>query len=650
MSGGNAFWLAPIFPLVSFVLLAAGLSRRGRLAAGAAVAAITASLVVSLLGLFSAAGGARLTVAVPWLAVGGRQFGLALWLDPLAALAATLVSVIALLVFVYAIRYMAGDPNFGRFFAELSLFGGAMLTLVLAADLFTLFIAWELVGISSYLLIGFWFDRPGVPEAATKAFLVTRLGDLAMLLGVLLLVGATGTSRIGTILAAATSGRLSSGLLLAAALLLFVGAAGKSAQLPFQGWLPDAMLGPTPVSALLHSATMVAAGVFLVARLYPLFLVAGPALTVVAWVGALSALLGAGAALVQTDLKRTLAYSTISQLGLMYVGLGAGSLLAGVLLLGGQALFKALLFLAAGAVEHAVGSRDFGRMGGLARRMPLTFVVFLIGTVALAGLPVLLALPVKDAGLAAAWQHNRAVFWVALLASLGTALYSARALALVFLGPAATVLPPDRQESALPVRAPRDAAMGITAPLLALAALTLVGLNADAPLFGRPLAGFLDIATPGAKTVTVLTLAVTVAGVGYALWARRVWPANIVWPVLTGVAPALRGELGFVAAYQGLASAGVRLAFAAAAFDHTVFDAFAGKLAVATRNLVRASGRFDRSRIDAAVASSGNGLLGLGQRVRAVQTGRIENYLLALFVWGLAIVVLALVGGGVLGR
>ncbi|MGI8914758.1 MAG: NADH-quinone oxidoreductase subunit 5 family protein [Chloroflexota bacterium] len=639
MTGGNLFWLAPLLPLAVFVLLAAGLSRYRRLAAGSAVAALLLSFVLSLLGLFATAGGARLTSAVPWLSVGGRRVALALWLDPLAALAATLVAAIALLVLVYSIRYMAGDPNVGRFFAELSLFAGAMLTLVLAADLFTLFIAWELVGISSYLLIGFWFDRPGVPAAATKAFLVTRLGDLAMLLGVLLLVAAAGSGSIATVLAMATNGKLSSGHLIAAALLLFAGAAGKSAQIPFQGWLPDAMLGPTPVSALLHSATMVAAGVFLVARLYPLFLVAGPALTVVAWVGALSALLGAGAALVQTDLKRTLAYSTISQLGLMYVGLGAGSLLAGMLLLVGQALYKSLLFLAAGAVEHAVGSRDFARMGGLARRMPYTFAAFLIGTVALSGLPILVALPVKDPALAAAWQHNLPVFWLALLASMGTALYSGRTLAVVFWGNAS----PSTAKAG-------ETSGGMLAPLLILAALVLVGLNADAPLFGRPLGRLLGIATPDSTPVALLTLGIALAGVGFALWARRIWPQAVVWPPLEQAAPALRGELGLVATYRALAAAGVHLAFAIGAFDHSVFDALAGGMARGTLDLVRASDRFDRTRLDAAVASSGDTLLGLGQRVRAVQTGRIENYLLAIFVWGLAIVALALIGGGVTGR
>src|SRR5712692_5077812 len=275
MSGLQLFWLAPLLPLLVFALLAICLPRSGRLASGLAVVAMAGSALVSVLGLIDAARGKRALLSIPWLTVGGRQLSLGFWLDPLSALMATLVSIVGLIIFIYAVSYMAQDPRRGRFFGEFSLFAASMLALVLAADLMTLFIAWELVGLCSYLLIGFWFERPGAPAAASKAFFLTRLADLALLAGVLLLIGAVGNGRIDVVLDASTHGQIASGLLLAIALLVFAGAAGKSAQFPFQGWLPDAMLGPTPVSALLHSATMVAAGVFLVARLYPLFLVTG---------------------------------------------------------------------------------------------------------------------------------------------------------------------------------------------------------------------------------------------------------------------------------------------------------------------------------------------------------------------------------------
>jgi NADH:ubiquinone oxidoreductase subunit 5 (subunit L)/multisubunit Na+/H+ antiporter MnhA subunit len=399
--------------------------RQPYLSAGIAIAAMTCASIVSILGLIDAAQGKRVVVGLPWLAVGSYRLVFALWLDPLSAVVATLVSVVGLIVFIYAASYMADDQRRGRFFAEFSLFTGSMLALVLAADLITLFIAWELVGLCSYLLIGFWFERPGAPQAASKAFFITRLADLAFLAGVLLLIGTIGTGNISTILRVSSAGHIPYGLLLAIALLLFAGAAGKSAQVPFQGWLPDAMLGPTPVSALLHSATMVAAGVFLVARLYPLFQAANPSLIIVAWVGVITSLLGGAAALVDTDLKRTLAYSTMSQIGLMFVGLGAGSLIACVLLLIAQAFYKATLFLAAEAVDRVVEGTAFERMGGLAKRMPLTAIAFAIAAAALAGLPVTIALPPKDPVLATAWQANSALYIAALLASILTALYSA---------------------------------------------------------------------------------------------------------------------------------------------------------------------------------------------------------------------------------
>jgi NADH-quinone oxidoreductase subunit L len=561
------------------------------------------------------------------------------------------------MVFIYAASYMAQDPRRGRFFAEFSLFTASMLALVLAADLVTLFIAWELVGLCSYLLIGFWFERPGAPAAATKAFFITRLADLALLAGVLLLIGTLGNGRIDSVLFASTHGQIASGLLLLIALLVLAGAAGKSAQFPFQGWLPDAMLGPTPVSALLHSATMVAAGVFLVARLYPLFLVAAPSLQVVAWAGGITALLGGAAALVERDVKRTLAYSTMSQIGLMFVGLGSGSLLAGVLLLVAQAFYKAALFLGSGAVDRAVEGTTFERMGGLVRRMPLTAVAFAISAAALAGLPVTLALPPKDPVLAAAWQANTALFVVAFVASILTALYSARIFGLVFLGKASE-----------PASQAREAKKGLLIPLLVLTGLIPIGLLANAALLGGPLEHLLGGASAlDFPIVTLLALSIAVIGFAMGLWARQRWPAFISWPVFNRVVPLFTGEFGLKPLYAALTQfffwlverlgafdrrffdttlngvvRGV-LGFirACAGIDRRVFDAFADALASITLAAVRASGRFDVRRFDAAVRDIGEGFLTLGQRVRVAQTGRIENYLLAALAWGLGALAIA---------
>ena len=630
MSGTSLFWLAPLLPLAVFALLAIGLSRYGRLAAWLAVAAMTGATVVSLAGLVDVVQGKRALVALPWLTIGGRQLSLALWLDPLSALIATLVSIVGLIVFLYAASYMAEDARRGRFFAKFSLFTASMLTLVLSADLITLFIAWELVGLCSYLLIGFWFERTGVPVAASKAFFITRLADLCFLAGVLLLIGIVGSGHIATVLTAVTRGQIAPGLLLVIALLLFTGAAGKSAQFPFQGWLPDAMLGPTPVSALLHSATMVAAGVFLVARLYPLFQVAGSALQVVAWIGVITALLGGAAALVETDIKRTLAYSTMSQIGLMFVGLGSGSLLAGILLLFSQALYKATLFLGAGAIDHAVEGTAFERMGGLASRMPLTAIAFGISAAALAGLPVTLALPPKDPILATAAQSNTLLFLVTLLASFLTALYSARLFGTAFLG-----VPSEPAEHA------HEAKRGLLIPLLIIAILIPVGLLANASLIGQPLARLLNVAAPDVPTATIITLAIAVLGVILGFVARNRWPARVEWPLLTPVMPLFMSEFGLKPLYALIARGGIWIVQQVATFDRVVFDGFAELITRVTLAFVRACGRFDVRRIDMAVRDLGQGILILGQRIRVLQTGRIENYLLIVFVWGMGVIAVA---------
>jgi NADH-quinone oxidoreductase subunit L len=663
MSGTQLFWLAPVLPLLVFALLAVGLVRYGRLASGLAVAGMAGAGVVSILGLLDAAQSKRAMLSISWLTVGGRQLSLGLWLDPLSALVAVLVSIVGLVVFVYAVSYMAEDSHRGRFFAEFSLFTGSMLTLVLAADLITLFIAWELVGLCSYLLIGFWFERAGAPAAASKAFFITRLADLALLAAVLLLIGGTGNGHIEHVLSATTHGRMAPGLLLVIALLVFAGAAGKSAQFPLQGWLPDAMLGPTPVSALLHSATMVAAGVFLVARLYPLFLVTSPSLQVVAWIGVTTSLLGGAAALVEPDLKRALAYSTMSQIGLMFVGLGSGSLSAGILLLVAQALYKATLFLGAGAVDRAVGGTAFERLGGLARRMPLTAVAFAISTAALAGLPVTLALPPKDPVLAAAWQANGALFAVALVASLLTAWYSARIFGLVFLGQASE-----------PARQAHEVKAGLLIPLLVMAGLLPIGLLADADLLGRPLDRLLGATLPEMFLVSLLALAIAVIGVAMGLGARRLWSTSISWPALERVMALFAGEFGLKALYEGITWLGFRVVEGLGAFDRLVFDtllsrivqgvlafvhacggvdrrvfdAFAQSLATVTLAVVRAAGRFDVRHFDAAVHDLGRSILSLGQRVRGAQTGHIENYLLMALVWVLGILLVAVLATFVL--
>lgn len=678
------FWLAPLAPLTAAVLIFVFHRAPPRIVAGTAVAAVALSTALTLAVLASAAEGVRAVVALPWLSVGEFSFALQLRLDPLSALMVALVTPVSLPVFVYAAQHMAGDPRYARFFALLSLFVAAKLTLVLADDVVLLFVAWELVGFCSYMLIGFWFERPGVPRAATKAFMVTRLADAVLIAGLLLLVRGAGSASIGEILARVQEGSATGPILTAAALLLLVGAMGKSAQFPLHGWLPDAMAGPTPVSALIHSATMVVAGVYLVARLLPLFASTG-LLPVVGWVGAVSALFGAVVALGQENLKRLLAYSTMSQIGLMFVGLGTGSLPAALLLLTGQAFYKSLLFLGAGSVGHAVGSTDFRAMGGLARRMPITFATFALGALALAGAPVTIAWPVKDAVLGAAWEASPALFAASLVASFFTALYTARAVTLVFFGPA---------RSADAERA-QEAHGVLLAPKVALALLVVVGTAADSPLLGRPLEHLLGVEAPEVAAATVLALAVAALGLGLGWAAHRAGPGEQTWPILRPFAPVLERGLGIPALYASLARGAAAAAIRVRALDEAFFDPVGDRLAQAARatargarrldvvvfaplghllarhvrgavrrarhidahvfdvavdalvrgilTALRVSGRFDLRRVDASFEAGGMAVVRLGQRLRATQTGRVYNYFIAVFVWSLGAILIAAV-------
>ena len=373
---------------------------------------------------------------VTWFQAGDVQFFWGIIIDPLAVVMLGLVTFVALMVQIYSLGYMHGDPRFGWYFAVHSLFAAAMLTLVLADNFLLLYVAWELVGICSYLLIGFWHERPAAREAAKKAFIVTRIGDVGLLIGILLLWREVGSFSMADAFDAARTGAMSEGTATAAALLLFLGAMGKSAQVPFHVWLPDAMEGPTPVSALIHAATMVVAGVYLVARAFPIFQAydADP-LLVVAIVGLVTSLMAASIALVATDLKRILAYSTISHLGLMMLSLGAFGYTAAVFHLLAHGFAKALLFLAAGSVLHSAGEQDIRRMGGLRRVMPLTALVFSIGALSLGGIPILAGFWSKEEVLAAVSNHRNSAFLVfALLASFLSALYMARATFVAFFG------------------------------------------------------------------------------------------------------------------------------------------------------------------------------------------------------------------------
>jgi NADH-quinone oxidoreductase subunit L len=429
-------YLAPLFPLLACALILMLGRRAPGQGAYVAVGGMLLALVVSC-GVFSrVAQGAGGDFSARWFRVGGVSVHAGVLVDPLSAVMLLVVSFVGLMIFIYSMGYMHGDPRYSRYFAYLSLFAAAMLGLVIADQLIVLYACWELVGLCSYLLIGFWFERPAAARAGKKAFLVTRLGDTGLLVGILLLVAVAGTANLQTLFRMAAGHTLPNWVLTAAALLIFCGAVGKSAQFPLHVWLPDAMEGPTPVSALIHAATMVAAGVYLVARCEPLLAApaSGVPLMTVAWIGAITAVMAASIAVVTNDIKRVLAYSTISQLGYMMLGVGAGSVVAGIFHLTTHAFFKALLFMAAGSIIHATQRQDMWELGGLARRMPVTFGVFLCGAAALAGLPPFSGFWSKDEILLRAFQASPALYGLGLFGAFLTAFYMTRMGIVTFLG------------------------------------------------------------------------------------------------------------------------------------------------------------------------------------------------------------------------
>jgi len=429
-------WAILASPIGAWALIVLYVRKIPRLAGYLTVLGVGIACLLSFVTLFNVidADGGIAQHSHEWFTAGNVTVNLGVRVDGLTAVMLVVVTVISLLVQVYSHGYMAGDPGYGRYFAHMCLFTTSMLGLVLADNLFMLFIFWELVGLCSYLLIGFWFHRPSAAAAAKKAFIVTRLGDLGLLAALLLVSTRAGTFDIAGIQHWATSGAASDRIVTLFALGIFAGAAGKSAQFPLHVWLPDAMEGPTPVSALIHAATMVAAGVYLVARFFPVFAASADAREVVAWIGAITALIAATIALVQTDFKRVLAYSTVSQLGYMMLALGVFGYVAAIFHLFTHAFFKALLFLGSGSVNHGTNTFDMRKMGGLRKKMPITFWTFVIGSLSLAGIFPLAGFWSKDEILLDAWRDNRVLWFMAATVAFMTAFYMFRAIFLTFFG------------------------------------------------------------------------------------------------------------------------------------------------------------------------------------------------------------------------
>ena len=468
-------WLIPLLPGIAFVL-AGFLRAMGRLAAALVVTAIAASFALSG-GVIAEVLSTPITVEAPyvaktaWMTVGSLVLEMGVLVDPITAMMLFVVTTVSLCVAIYSVGYMKDDPGMGRFFSFISLFVASMLGLVLASNFLQLYVFWEGVGLCSYLLIGFYYQRVSAREAAKKAFITTRVGDFGLLLGILLLQIHFGTLdflnlRMLVPLEVLTLGTV---FLTVAGFLLFIGPIGKSGQFPLHVWLPDAMEGPTPVSALIHAATMVVAGVYLVARAYFIFAASPFLMDLIAWVG-VTAIFAASIALTQREIKRILAYSTVSQLGYMMLALGVGSLTASMFHLMTHAFFKALLFLSAGAVMHALSDEaDIFRMGGLWKKMPWTFAAMTIGVLAIAGLPPFAGFFSKDEILFAAAEASTPLYILATVTAFMTALYMARLLFVAFLGDCRTGTAYHAHEAGWWMRV----------PLIVLAALAAVSDRSD---------------------------------------------------------------------------------------------------------------------------------------------------------------------------
>lgn len=614
-------WLIPVLPVISFAAILLIGDRLKENCGYIAASFVFGSLLLSLGSIASVLNGKPIEIAgVYWANLSGFQFGILI--DGVSAVLLFVVSFIGFLIVVYSIGYMHGDAGVQRYYAEMSLFIAAMLALVISNNLLFTFIAWEIVGLCSYFLIGFWYRKPSASIAAKKAFLVTRFGDFAFLAGILVIYSHFGTLDYREIFelapkfASVDSGVLGMSVVTLAALLIFGGAIGKSAQFPLHVWLPDAMEGPTTVSALIHAATMVKAGVFLVARMYPLFLLSDQAMTVVAFIGAITALIAAAMGAVMTDVKRVVAYSTVSSLGFMTLALGVGGLYAALFYLIAHGFFKALLFLAAGAVIHATNTNDIRFLGGLWEKMPITAPTALIGAWAASGLPPLSGFWSKDEILLAVYAKSKLLFLIALLAAFLFAFFVFRWFFLIFMG----------RESKASKHA-HEAPRVMTAPLIILAvgAASLGALKffnfehwvASVPLYRVP-----EISGPH-TAISMLSIVIALIGTllaGAIYYQKRIPSEVFVLP--------LKPLHALVANKYYI--------------DH-IYAAFAEKLGVAFCFLLN---RFDIRIVDGTVNGIGIASLRAAEVLRKAQTGMVQDYASAVLLGAaLLIIILRLTGG-----
>jgi NADH-quinone oxidoreductase subunit L len=651
-------WLIPAVPLAASLIILGLPNSRRNVAAGLAIFGQIAALLMSILAFGSTlqAPGYRAVHNFTWFTFGEQALRIGWVLDPLAAAMLVMVTLVGLCIFVFSVGYMADDKNFSRFFAYLSFFSAAMLGVVIANSLLLLFVCWELVGLASYLLIGFWIDRPSAAAAAKKAFITTRIGDIGFFLGILWLYGSSGT----LLFYDGGKGCLESAGLLAlgasatfVALLIFCGAVGKSGQFPLHVWLPDAMEGPTPVSALIHAATMVAAGVFLVARVYPIFSFGAingvtPSLTVVVSIGVITALMASLIALAQFDIKRILAYSTVSQLGLMMVSLGVGGVAAGIMHLIAHGFFKALLFLGAGSVIHGCHhEQDIRKLGSLRWIMPVTFLTYAIGMMNLSGVPFFFAggwTKEEILHATAHWHSSQLPHYLMLAGVVLTALYMTRQMIYVFFGQRRAASK-DAHES------PRV----MTLPLIVLAACSILLCFALTPawpwlhsyLSGEPAQFHL---TRLIQPMLFVSLALVAAGIGLGWLMYRkiagedrdrpveVDPLEQTQPILFRF---LENKMWLDELYEHtvLALSGLAARWSDW-MDRNVWDGLVRAFGGLGQLFGIFSANLDERGINAGVDETMTGARGLGRLVSALHSGQIQNYLRIVGVSVLALLIL----------
>jgi NADH-quinone oxidoreductase subunit L len=628
----NLVPLIPAIPLAGFLFTALFGRRIGRPAFVLPLLGVTATWLLSMAVVYQALtggfgeNGAGITLW-RWIHAGTFNVDVGFFVDQLTACLLIVVTTIGLLVHLYSVGYMAHDPGRWRFFAYLNLFMFSMLLLVLSDSFLTVFAAWELVGLSSYLLIGFWYPRRSAALAAKKAFIVNRVGDVGFALGIMLIWASTGTLNMRE--AFDRIAGLDHGTILAIALLIFCGAVGKSAQFPLHVWLPDAMEGPTPVSALIHAATMVNAGVYLVARTNPIFSHVPEAMVVVAAIGIFTAILAASIAFTQTDIKRVLAYSTLSQLGYMFAALGVGAYVAAIFHLMAHGFFKGLLFLGSGSVIHAVhDEQDMNRMGALWRRIPITHATMLVGTIAIAGIPPFAGFFSKDEILGEAFKLNFGWVWaIGVLVAGMTAFYMWRLMGKTFYGPSHVD----------PATEPKihESTWTMTLPLVLLAIPSmLLGLAIGLPFGDSLITRWLHPVFAGAEqTLGRTTEPFALFGIDGALIIASVAVAAVglvvgIWLFGFFRRGGRRQTVEAITASSGATRFLYRASLNKWWFDdlnHLLFMVIGGRLA-------NAAWWFDRTVVDGTVNAIGRITVDAGGGLRRIQTGHVQNYALGIAI------------------